>query len=193
MGKSGTVDASRLKRLTDAAANEPGVADNHFKLGMALLSLAKPREGAESLRRGLELDPDNARAWVNLGGALLSAFDFAGCVEANRKAAEVEPELVEAHYNEGLGHLYQTKSEEMKACFERVVALAPEHGAGRYHLAVAQFALGQVSEARESLNEALRLGHSPRPEFMRAVAKENKLGGSPPVMEIGDKDRKTTP
>jgi hypothetical protein len=49
------------------------------------------------------------------------------------------------------------------------VELDPEHAAGRYFLAVGLLAAGNVPEAVEEMTRAKALGHSPAPEFLRAL------------------------
>jgi cytochrome c-type biogenesis protein CcmH/NrfG len=126
-------------------------------------------QAVTELEKAVQLDPQCAAAWVNLGGARLTRMDFAGCVEANRRAAVCDPDLTLAAYNEGLAHLYLGQAREMTDCFERVLELEPNHAAGHYYLAVGLLELGRTDEAVVSLQRATALGHSPQPDFLRAV------------------------
>jgi Flp pilus assembly protein TadD len=171
---------TRLQELRQAVEERPDDARAHLKLGMALARMESVHKAEQTLRKAVELDPELVEGWVNLGGVLLSKWDFEGCVEANRQAQKVRPDLFEAHYNEGLGHMYLKDEEAMLASFERVVELRPDHPAGVYHLAVAQLAVGQVTEARRSLTRATELGHSPAPEFIRTLEKEERNQKLPP-------------
>ena len=90
-------------------------------------------------------------------------------VEVNRRVAARNPDLLLAHYNEGLGHLYLKEAEEMVACFRRVLDIDPDHAAGRYHLAVGLLEIGDVAGAQAALERATALGHSPAPEFLKAL------------------------
>jgi len=166
---------SRIDRLRESVARSPDSPVAHMKLGMACLRLGDLRQAEEELRRAVDLDPGYDEAWVNLGGILLSRWDFAGCVELNRQVAARSPDLVEAHYNQGLGHLYLNQPEEMVSCFRRVVELKPDHPGGQYHLAVGLLAVGEAGQARAALDRAVALGYSPQPEFLREL--ERKGGG----------------
>ncbi len=171
--------ARRLDKLREAVAESPDSAPAHLKLGTALLR--KSLLAAEkALLRATELDPQCIEAWVNLGGARLSRHDFKGCIEANRRAAECDPEAPLPHYNRGLGHMFLGQAEEMHACFQRVVEIDPEHAGGHFHVAAALLELGKIKEARNSLAKAMNLGYSPPPEFLRALARKSKEAGSPP-------------
>jgi tetratricopeptide (TPR) repeat protein len=134
----------------------------------------------------VEIAPDYAEAWSNLGGLLLERWDFAGCVDVNRKASALRPDLTQAHYNEGLGHLYQGEAEEVVACFGRVVELDPNNAGGHYYLAVGLHAVGRIDEARVRLARSLALGWSPEPDFLRAMEAHGGVSfGQVPTVEIG--------
>ncbi len=168
----------KIDELQRAVAENPDSAIAHMRLGTAWLQAGAAKKAAAALRRAVEIDPEFDEAWVNLGGVLLGSWDFAGCVEVNRKVAARNPGLLLAHYNEGLGHLYLHETNEMIACFRRVLEIDPNHAAGQYHLAVGLLEIGEVDEARAALERALELGYSPAPEFMKAMENKDKNAGS---------------
>jgi len=183
---SDAANPSRLDRLRSVVAENPGSADAHLKLGAALLKAKLPQEAEQALNRAVELDPKNGEAWVNLGGLCFARMDFEGAVAACRRALECSPELVPAHYNLGLGHLYLEQPGEMLGCFDRVVELDPPNAGGHYHRAVALHALGRDAEAQAALNAALTLGYAPQPEFVRAMGRNPKNPTqAPPGAEEG--------
>lgn len=182
---------TNLARLRELVAAEPASAQAHLRLGTALTKTGAVGEAETEFRRALELDPALAGALVNLGGTMLLRWDFHGCVDANRRAAELQPELVLAHYNQGLGHLYLGEALEMAGCFERVLALEPRNPGGHYYLAVAANALGNIEAARLHLAVATELGFHPEPELLRAL--EKAAGNAVPVLEIGGQGREDLP
>jgi Flp pilus assembly protein TadD len=161
--------ASHLEQLRHAVAIAPTSAQARLKLGTALLRSGSAAQAEAELRRALEIDPECAGAWVNLGGIQLGRWDFAGAVESNRRAAACDPKLLAAHYNQGLGHMYQGQAELMLGCFQRVLELDPGHAGGAYHVAVALLGLGRMADARHSLARAVHLGYSPEPDLLRAL------------------------
>jgi len=144
-----------------------------MKLGTAWLHAGAAGKAEKSLRRAVEIDPLYDEAWVNLGGLLLARWDFAGSVEVNRTVAERTPDLLLAHFNQGLGHLYLREVEEMLSCFRLVLELDPDHGAGHYYHAVGLLESGDVDAARSALDRAAKLGHSPQPEFLKALERRS--------------------
>jgi Flp pilus assembly protein TadD len=167
----------RIEKLRAEVEAQPDSPEAHARLGTALLKIGDARLAEGELRRAIELDPDCVEALINMGGLMLGRWDFAACVEINQRAASLRPDLLHAHYNQGLGHLYLGQAKEMVGCFERVLAIDANHPGGNYHLAVGLLALGRVPEARMSFNKARELGHSPQPEFLKALEREEQARG----------------
>lgn len=184
--KKSPVQQDELNRRKDEAAKNPDSPDAHFRLGTALVNVGFLSEGQAALERTLELDSDRVDAWVNLGGARLGRWDFAGCIEANQQALEREPGLMRAHFNLGLAYMYQGDAEKMLASFEKVLELEPGNAAGHYHIAVALQSLGQGEGAESFLAKAIGLGYSPDPSFVKALEQDAAKGPSPvQIMEVG--------
>lgn len=177
---------TQLKRHKEAVANHPDSSKAHFRLGTVLINVGFLSEGQESLERAVELDPTSVRAWVNLGGARLARWDFAGCIEANQKALEYDPELTQAHFNLGLARMYAGQPEPMVACFEKVLELDPANAAGHYHLAVGYEAMGNRDKARFFFERAVGMGYSPDPSFVKVMEQKEEGSQFPlPILEVG--------
>lgn len=175
----------RVEHWRQAVEADPASAAARFNLGTAFLERGLTMRAEAEFRRALELRPGFPEALVNIGGILLARLDFCGCVEANQKAREIRPDLLLAHYGEGLGHLYLGEAEAMLACFRRAVELDGRHAGSHYYLAVGLLALGQVAESQAHLEAALEGGFSPAPEFLKAL--EKAKGGPDPVLKVNGK------
>jgi Flp pilus assembly protein TadD len=171
VNRSETTAPDRVERCRRQVQDKPTSATAHLNFGAALMEINRIREAEEAFRRALELRPGYPEALVNLGGVLLARWDFQGCVETNRKAAQAKPELMLAHYNEGLGHLYLGEGEAMVACFQRALELEPDNPGCEYYVAVGLLAAGAVAESRTHLDTAVAGGFSPVPEFLKALEK----------------------
>lgn len=165
---------TRLERCRQRVKDEPRSAAAHFNLGLAYTQSGRPQRAEQAYRKSLEIDPDLVEAWVNLGGVLLLKWDFKGSIEANQEALKRKDDLLIAHFNIGQASLYLGDAEGVVRCGRRVVELDPNHAAGHYFLAVGLLATGKVADARATLARAEALGHSPRPEFLRALSREEK-------------------
>jgi Tfp pilus assembly protein PilF len=149
--------------MTAVPALDPAVAtaEERLRLGTALLRAGFTAQAERELRSAVELDPGCARAWVNLGGILFSRWEYGASVEANRRAAEAQPTLAIAHFNEALGHLQLGEPERAAGCLEKAIAAEPENGAAYHHLAIALYALERPMEARLCAAYAEELGYRP--------------------------------
>ena len=170
----------KIDELQKAATDNPESAVAHLRLGTAWLQAGAGKKAEQALRRAVEIDPEYDEAWVNLGGLLLGRWDFAGCVEVNRMVTERNPELLLAHFNQGLGHLYLREAKEMIACFRRVLEIDPDHAAGQYHLAVGLLEIGEVEGGCYPREEMAALVYSPAPEFLKALERKDKEAASCP-------------
>ncbi|MDJ0763337.1 MAG: tetratricopeptide repeat protein [Myxococcota bacterium] len=180
-----------LEVLECRVRENPDCALSRTKLATALLKLGKTKRAEAELRKAIEIDAGYIPALVNLGGILLARWDFRGCVDLNRQAASHKPDAIEAHFNQGLAHLYLEEKEEMVACFERVVALDDSHAAGHYYLAVGLLSLNREEEARVALSKAVQLGYKPQPDILKAL--NNKDGKNSAHKTKGNPDIQKNP
>jgi tetratricopeptide (TPR) repeat protein len=169
-----TSDRHKLERCRREAEENPGSAVAHYNLGLAYTRRGQMDSAESAYRKALEIDPDMVEAWVNLGGALMLKWDFEGSKEANREALKRKGDLVLAHYNTAQASLHLGDAEAVVRSCERILELDPNHAAGCYFLAAGLLATGEVERAREATARAEALGHSPAPDFLRALEKAQK-------------------
>lgn len=169
-----TSDQHRLERCQQEAEANPGSAVAHYNLGLAYTRRGLMESAEAAYRRALEIDAELVEAWVNLGGALMMKWDFEGSIEANREALKRNDDLVQAHYNLAQASLYLGDPEGVVRSCLRVLEIDPDHAAGCYFLAVGLLATGDVERARQAAARAKALGHSPDPDFLRALEKAQK-------------------
>jgi DNA-binding winged helix-turn-helix (wHTH) protein/tetratricopeptide (TPR) repeat protein len=124
-----------LERFERAATLDPrsavafaGVAESHAT--MVTLAVGSPREHLEkayaAARRSVELDPRLALPHVSLGVVLLFRdFDVAGAEREYRRALELEPDSVAAHFRYGCVLSHAGRTAEARALLERAARLDP--------------------------------------------------------------------
>lgn len=156
--------AFRAGRYADAAAAFRTAVDANpeslpalINLAAALAALGDSEAAAERLRRAIEIDPDNPTARFNLGTLLGQAGDLRAAAEQLRVAAARAPEdlairmqLADALAAAGL-------DAEALLHYQAAVGLAPEDEAPRLGEANMLVRLERWSEARERLEELLRM------------------------------------
>jgi tetratricopeptide (TPR) repeat protein len=169
-----TREQQRLEGCLKEVESNPGSAVAHYNLGLAYTRKGQMNRAETAYRKALEIDSELVEAWVNLGGALMLKWDFKGSIAANREALMRDDDLVLAHYNTGQACLYLGDAEGVVRSCERVLELDPGHAAGCYFLAVGLLAMGEVERARAMVARAKALGHSPEPDFLRALENAQK-------------------
>jgi tetratricopeptide (TPR) repeat protein len=106
-------------------------------------------EAQDAYRRALELDPDHADAWVNLGRLLHEAGDARGAAQHYRKAIELRPDNVVALFNLGVALEDLRMAEEAILAYRTALAADPGCADAHYNLA-------QLYERRGNPSAALR-------------------------------------
>jgi protein O-GlcNAc transferase len=107
------------------------------------------------IREAIEVDPQYARARLNLGNVLLAGGDIKGAISATLDAIRIDERYAEAHYN--LGRLYGMTGDaaSSEACFVKALELRPQFPQAAVALAGHFEKLNRVSDAHSWLRRAL--------------------------------------
>jgi Flp pilus assembly protein TadD len=126
--------------------------------GGELLRAGKQAEARDWLEKAVRLDPELARAWVNLGVALRRAGNLDDAEAAYRKALEIDPATHPAYHN--LAAVLRLRGQEAEA--EELMTLTGRLGTRNpySYLTLGDLSLkhGRLDEARRYYRKALRLG-----------------------------------
>jgi tetratricopeptide (TPR) repeat protein len=106
-----------------ASAREDAYRANN--IGVALLEQFKHKEGAESFRNALKIDPKLALAHINLAIALFNIPDLPAAQREAQNAAAVAPAAPQPHYILGLIAKVQNRPDEALIAFQRVLKIDP--------------------------------------------------------------------
>lgn len=137
-------------------AQEPGAADWHNNLAIALQGCGRIDEAIREYERAISLDPNHASAYSNLGVLLRATGRPAEAEQAYRHAIRSNPAHIDAHTNLGILLNGLERTEEAVACFCKVITLKPKHPEARKLLALAHCTLGEIEEAARIFEEWLR-------------------------------------
>ena len=138
--------------------------------GERLLAEGKVREAKHVFEQALADDPDDARAWLDLGLVHEASDDFVSAEKAYRRSAEVDPNFAEAFNNLGVLLREDGKLPEATTMLERAVALDAQLTAARFNLALAYEERGRLTDAeREYLATIDRLANDPVPRINLAM------------------------
>jgi len=132
--------------------------------------MGRSREATDAYERALRLDPENIVALNNLaymnaetGGDLDMALRYA---ETAKRKEPRNPQI-----DDTLGWIYVKKNlnDNALVIFRSLVKQQPANATFRYHLGVALAQRGDVEQARQELNEALR--HKPADKDAEEIRK----------------------
>jgi tetratricopeptide (TPR) repeat protein len=117
-------------------------------IGVALLEQFKYKEGADSFRRALQLDPKLSLARINLAIALYNVPDAAGAQREAQAAAVAAPAAPQAPYILALLAKSQSRAEDAVAALQRVLKIDPSDVGANVNL-------GQIYSQQRKYAEAI--------------------------------------
>jgi predicted TPR repeat methyltransferase len=128
----------------------------HF-FGVLQHNRGRSAEGLASIRRSLEVEPNNAHAWLNLGNILLEQDHSDEAKAAYERAAALAPDLGDAWYNLGICLRRMEDPPGAVRALDRALALCPTHAPSFYQRGIAKRDAGDSPGAEADFGRALEL------------------------------------
>ncbi len=110
------------------------MAEKLMKKGVALGREKRYEESVKVLREAVELIPDNAPLWYNLGLSMYHGGKPADALEAWNKTVSIRPDYPDVWYMIGLACSKTGKSTEAIAAFAKNVVICPDDSQSRASL-----------------------------------------------------------
>jgi DNA-binding transcriptional MerR regulator len=107
--------------------------------------------------RALQLDPELAIAYTNLGNIRFRRSDEKGAEELYRRALSLDDRQPEAHYNLGYVMLERGQAKEAAHYFDRALERDPRFSDAHFNLAMALEQLGESARAKTHWKRYLEL------------------------------------
>ncbi|MFD5513735.1 tetratricopeptide repeat protein [Streptomyces sp. NPDC127051] len=108
-----------------------------------------------SVRKGLELEPQNAPLLIRLGNLHMRGGNVAEAAESFRQAAEAAPEDELAFYNLGTALTHLRRFEEAVAALGRALEISPDFVKALNTLGGVYISLGEGQKAAQSFQRAI--------------------------------------
>jgi tetratricopeptide (TPR) repeat protein len=147
-----------LSALREAAALDPANARYHNALGLVLLDMKRP-EALEHFHRAIEIDPQHADAYHNLGVALAEARRWHDAIAAYRKALLIPtftaPDV--AHHNLAWALYNLDQVQEAEDSLRFAIRLNPTLPAAYYTLGLVLIKQARAEEAKVAFRRAREL------------------------------------
>ena len=161
---TGPVESSRTE-----VVSRPAATPNVLR-GERLLVEGRVDEARRIFEQAIADDPDDARAWLDLGLAYEAREDMESARAAYRRATEIDPRFAEAFNNLGVLLREAGQLADATGALERAVALDPDLSAARFNLGLAYEDRGKLDDAeREYLAAIRQLPRDPVPKINLAM------------------------
>ncbi len=149
------VQAERVCR--QIIKHKPALADAHNILGVALHAQGKHDEGVASIKKAIELFPENPSYYSNLGEIQRGAGELEEAQKALENAIKLDPKNSQALNNLGIVHYEKKEFEEACACYRKALQTNPSFAEAYNNLGNSLRLIGERDEAVKAYQEALAI------------------------------------
>jgi tetratricopeptide (TPR) repeat protein len=126
-------------------------------LGGALFYQNRIDEAEDWFQRAITLNPNYARAWVNLGNVYKQKGDLTKSLNAYYKSLTLDPKDTNTWFHLGLAHSSQGDLEKAEDSYQNGLRNQPSHLGCLINLGVLISGKGRLNEALDYLNKGLAL------------------------------------
>jgi tetratricopeptide (TPR) repeat protein len=137
-----------LDRAIEVQGNRRAAAYTHYLRAKVWAGQGQNEKSIAEFQKAVQLRPDYAEAWSDLGGMRRLALDKVGAVRALERAVALKPNDALAQYR--LGQLYLQEGMALKAVphLKQALSLDPDDRATLYNLMLALRKTGHEEEAK---------------------------------------------
>ena len=139
----------------DAVRRAPGFAGGYITLGVLYARRGADTRAAEAFTRALERDAVNTQALANLASAYQRLGRQADAADLQRRLARLESRMPFQDFQRGVAAMKRQDYQTARTLFEKEVKRADYYHEFHYWLALANYQLGALDEARLHLARAM--------------------------------------
>jgi len=152
--------AAEYRKLLDVSPQDPRLLSG---LGGVVLQMGGIDDSIKLLVRSLEIDPDQAAAFFNLGIAHTRKKQFKRALASYDRAIAIRPNFALAYFNRGEILEKFGRPGQALACFDRTLAIRPDLPMAHFKRGQLLEKLNRADEALASFTRVLELNPSPGP------------------------------
>lgn len=140
-------NAQAIEAYREMLAVDPTYEFARIMLGNLLLEAGDPEAAARELERLVQINPDSADGWFNLGFLHDKADHVAEAERCFRRAVQLKPTLDRAWYGLGLVLIRDGRLAEAVDALKQNIKIQPFNPYGYYQLGMTYHHLGRSAEA----------------------------------------------
>ncbi len=140
--------AEHLDRAIELQGNTRAAAYTHYLRAKVFAAQTQTNKAVLELQEAVQLRPDYAEAWSDLGGMRRLSLDPEGAVEALEKAVQLNPDDATAQYRLGQQYLQDEDTGKAIEHLKKALRGDPEDVATLYNLDRALRKAGRLDEAK---------------------------------------------
>jgi len=149
--------ARGIKLMSRAIDINPGVADFHCNLGLAMQESSRFDEALASYDRALGIRPDFVEPLRNRGAILTTLKRFGEALYNYDQAIALKPDLADVHVNRAFVlHALRLWAAALEAC-DKAIALKPDYAGAWRNRGIVLVAMERQDEALASYDKAIAL------------------------------------
>jgi protein O-mannosyl-transferase len=125
--------------------------------GAELVNSGQYAAAAPILSRAIELDPNSASAYNNLGNAMMGMGKFSEAIDVFQRAIQTNHKTPELFLNLGAALLKTRRTIDAKESFAKAVEINPGFAKAQANLGMLCLQMGEIPEALEHLGQAVKI------------------------------------
>ena len=151
-------------------AKQPEHFDALHLMGVIALQSSNAALAAELIGRAIEIDPNQAIAYNNLGDALQKLDRLDEALDSFDRAIALNPDQADSFYNRAITLKKLNRSEEALASYDKAIALKPDYVVAFNNRGNALLGLDRLDEALASFERAIAF----KPDYAEAFNNRGK-------------------
>ena len=138
----------------DVVTKRPGNPRGQLNFGNVT---DNPDEALLAYQKAIELKPDYADGYYNLGTQLARKGDDAAAEKAYRRAIELDRDFAEPHFNLGNALDRMGRKAQAMDAYREALRISPDYVRAHYNLGTSLYSLGEIQASIEQFRDVLRL------------------------------------
>ena len=145
--KSYTKAIQAYKQAINIIPNKLNCVDIYIKLSVIYDKLGDFSEAIETCKQAIRIDPDNGKAYYNIGLAYIKLHDFTRAIEACKQAIRIDPDNVDTYFLLGSAYGVLDRHKDAIEVFKQAIRIDPDNANAHLGLGFAYSTIGDKNSA----------------------------------------------